>query len=54
MAASARSFWAVEASASTRAAALACCPMLRMVAAISPEPSMVFSGAVMVVEICSN
>ncbi len=38
----------VEASASTRAAALALRPMSLMVAAISPDPSTVFSGAVMV------
>src|SRR4051812_27468627 len=48
MPASARSFCAVPASASTRAAALARRPMSLMVAAISPDSSMVFSGAVMV------
>ena len=48
MPASARFFWSVEASASTRAAALALRPMSLMVAAISPDPSTVFSGAVMV------
>ena len=54
MPASARSFCAVEASASTRAAALARRPMSRMVAAISPDPSMVFSGAAMAAEYMLN
>jgi hypothetical protein len=51
--ASARFFWSVEASASTRAAVLARSPISRMVAAISPDPSTVFSGAVMIGDLCS-
>ena len=44
---SARSFCAVGASASTRAAARALRPISAMAAAISPVPSMLFSGALM-------
>ena len=46
-ASSARSFCAAGASASTRAAARASRPISAMAAAISPVPSMLFSGAVM-------
>ena len=47
MSSKARSFWAVEASAKVRAAARAWRPISPKAAAISPVPSMLFSGALM-------